>query len=411
MVEIVPARPSHVEEKVRPMTMTALPAADLQSRVNQVRPALEAHGGWNEDNRRLHDGTLAALTDCGALRMRVPTRYGGSEADFRTVGEVVGGIAQADGSAAWTTAVWSMCAWLAGLFPDAVQDEVFADPRALVCGVLSPTATARPDGGDLVIDGRWSFVSGALHSTWQVALALSPTPDGTSMWPVMAMVPTAELTVVDDWHSTGLRGTGSVTTVAENVRVPASRVLPMPLVLEERYASERNAASPVWGVPMMAAGCGSFAGAAVGLARAALNGFLDRLEGRKITYTDYASQREAPVTHLRVAEAAYLVDEAEFHASRLADLLDRSGAAGERWDVRDRVGARAALGRVFRLTENAVDVLARGSGATSLYRDVAMQRIRRDVQALNLHALMHADTNAELYGRTLVGIEPNTAYL
>jgi alkylation response protein AidB-like acyl-CoA dehydrogenase len=393
------------------MTLTAPSAADLLSRVTQVRPAIEARALWVDENRRLHDDTLAALTESGALRMRTPTRYGGAETDFHTFAQVVGEIARADGAAAWTTSAWSMCAWLAGLFPDAAQDEVFADPDVRVCGVLSPTAMAHPDGGDLVIDGQWAFISGALHSQWQVALAMAPTPDGASMWPVMALVPMSDLRIIDDWYSAGLRGTGSVTTVASGVRVPMGRVLPMPLVLQEQYASEINTGSPLWRVPMMANGCGTFAGVAVGLARAALDGFLDRLDGRKITYTDYDSQREAPVTHLRVAEAAYLVDEAEFHANRIADLLDRKGAAGERWHVRERVAARAALGRVFRLVERAVDTLAAGSGGTSLYRDVPIQRIRRDVQALNLHALMHADTNAELYGRTLVGLEPNSSYL
>jgi alkylation response protein AidB-like acyl-CoA dehydrogenase len=391
------------------MTLTA-PLA-VQSRVTQVLPTIEAHAEWADDNRRIHDETLAAITESGALRMRAPARYGGIEADFRTAMDVVSEIARCDGAAGWNTAVWSMCSWLAGLFPDAVQDEVFGDPDVRVCGVLSPTGTARQDGGDLVIDGRWAFVSGALHSRWQVVLAMTAAPDGVSMWPVMAMVPMSDLEIVDDWYSAGLRGTGSVSTVASAVRVPMERVLPMPLVLQEQYATELNAASPLWRAPMMPTGCGSFAGVAIGLAKAAIGGFLDRLGDRKITYTLYESQRAAPVTHLRVAEATYLIDEAQFHALRLADLLDRKSAAGERWDVRERVAARAALGRVFRLTEQAVDTLAAGSGGTSLYSSVPIQRIRRDVQALNLHALMHADTNAELYGRVLVGLEPNSTYL
>jgi len=393
------------------MTLINSSATDLLSRVTHALPTIESHAVWSDENRRLHEDTLAVLADSGALRMRIPTRYGGIEADFRTASDVVGEIAGADGAAGWNTAVWSMCSWLAGLFPDTVQDEVFADGDVRVCGVLSPTAMAHPDGGDLVLDGRWAFVSGALHSQWQVAIAMAPTPDGSSMWPVMAMVPMSDLQIVDDWYSAGLRGTGSVSTVASAVRVPMTRVVPMPLVLSEQYATELNTASALWRVPMIATGCGSFAGVAVGVARAAMAGFHERLGDRKITYTEYESQREAPVTHLRVAEAAYLIDESVFHAHRLASMLDRKGVAGEFWDVRDRVAARAALGRVFRLAQQAVDTLAAGSGGTSLYSSVAIQRIRRDVQALNLHALMHADTNAELYGRVLLGLEPNSAYL
>jgi hypothetical protein len=40
-----------------------------------------------------------------------------------------------------------------------------------------------------------------------------------------------------------------------------------------------------------------------------------------------------------------------------------------------------------------------------------MQRIMRDVQTVSLHALLHPNTNTELYGRVLCGLEPNTVFL
>lgn len=393
------------------MTATAPAAEDLRARIADALPQFAANAAWADENRRLHEETVGLLAETGVLRMRVPARYGGHETSNRDLFETLAHVARGDGAAAWNSAVWSMCSWLTGLFPDSVQDEVFGERDVRICGVLSPTAMARPDGGDLVIDGSWKFISGALHSQWQIVLALAPTPDGASMWPVMALVPMSELRVQHDWFTSGLRGTGSVTTVAESVRVPMVRVLPMPLVLQEQYATEANLSSPVWRAPMMATGSACFVGAATGMAQAALAGFLESVPNRKITYTAYENQAEAPVTHFQAAEASYLVDETEFHGLRLADRLDRKGAAGEPWSLPEKVAARGALGRVFRLAERAVDVVASGSGGSSLYQSVPIQRIRRDVQALNLHALMHPDTNAELYGRALCGLEPNTAYL
>ncbi|MER6103314.1 hypothetical protein ABT115_13545 [Streptomyces sp. NPDC001832] len=46
--------------------------------------------------------------------------------------------------------------------------------------------------------------------------------------------------------------------------------------------------------------------------------------------------------------------------------------------------------------KEAVDILNTASGASSIRRDVPIQRFQRDVQAVNLHALMHPNTNAEL---------------
>ncbi|MUN42841.1 acyl-CoA dehydrogenase, partial [Actinomadura sp. NEAU-AAG5] len=42
---------------------------------------------------------------------------------------------------------------------------------------------------------------------------------------------------------------------------------------------------------------------------------------------------------------------------------------------------------------------------------VSMGQILADVQAVNLHALMNPETNAELHGRILCDQEPNTLYI
>jgi alkylation response protein AidB-like acyl-CoA dehydrogenase len=382
---------------------------DLVRRTAELVPVLRSHAQWGEENRRLHEESLAALTDAGVFKMRVPTRYGGYEADAATFLEVITQLGLGDGSAAWNVAAWSTSAWMAAQFPDHVQDEVFA-AGSRVCGVLSPTAAAVPTADGVVINGRWQFISGAKHSQWQVVLAMAPTPDGSSQWPVMAVVPLSDLAIDDDWYTTGLCGTGSVSTVAQDLFVPQDRVLPLVAVLQEQSASKLNAESPVYRTPLMVTGCATFTGTAIGLAKAAQAAFMDQLD-HKITYTEYASRREAPVTHLKVAEAALQLEEAESHAVRLAALVDAKGAADERWDVSERVKARAYLGRVFHLAGAAATTLSDESGGSSLYSSSPIQRAVRDLHALSVHALMHSTTNAELYGRVLCGLQPNTMYL
>ncbi|MDG4764946.1 acyl-CoA dehydrogenase family protein [Solwaraspora sp. WMMD406] len=383
---------------------------DLVGRAAELVPLLRKHALWHEENRRLHDEVLEAMTASGVLRMRIPHRYGGYESDARTVLDVITELGRGDGSAAWTASVWSISNWLACLFPDEVQDEVFSSPDIRVCGVLTPSAAVEPTAGGFTLNGQWRFVSGALHSQWQAIIAMGPAPDGTQ-WPVMAMVPMADLEIVDDWHTVGLRGTGSVTVVARQVFIPQQRLIPMVAVLSEQYASRINAAHGLYRQPMMATGCTTFTGAAIGLARAGLEEFLTRLPERKISYTSYDSQREAPLTHFQVAESALEVDEAEFHARRLASTVDDKSDTGAPWSVQERASARVSLGRVFQLTAAAVGRLRTASGGTSIYRDVPIQRIDRDLQTLNMHALMHPNTNLELYGRVLCGLEPNTAYI
>ncbi|MGR6975158.1 acyl-CoA dehydrogenase family protein [Streptomyces cynarae] len=384
--------------------------AHLVQRAGALAPLLKKNAAQAEEDRRLQDETIEALAEAGLFKLRVPKRYGGYEVDTRTLVEVAAELGRADGAAAWTTSVYWIPTFMACLFPDSVQDEVFATPDVRICGTLSPSALAAPAEGGIVVNGKWGFVSGARHAHWQEIIAVQPTPDGRHL-PVMALVPMSDLQIVDDWDTSGLRGTGSVSTVAQDVFVPQERVIPLPAILQGQYASELNAANPAYRVPLLPVAAASSVGTALGLARAARDVFFERLPGRTLTYTAYETQAEAPLTHHQVAEATLKIDEAEFHAHRLADLVDAKGLAGEEFTLEERARARADMGAVVRLAKEAVDIFAAASGGSSIYRDVPIQRISRDIQAVSLHALMNPSTNNELYGRVLCGLEPNTLYI
>jgi alkylation response protein AidB-like acyl-CoA dehydrogenase len=240
-------------------------------------------------------------------------------------------------------------------FPDNVQDDVFAADDATVCGTLSPSAMAKPVDGGIVVSGKWGFISGALHSEWQEIIAILVPPDGEP-YPVMALVPLSDLLVVDDWHAVGLKGSGSVSTVARDVFVPRERLMPLPAMLSGDMASEANADSPIYRPPLLPVACATSVGTAIGLARAAREVFFKRLPDRKITYTAYEAQKDAPLTHLQVAEATQKIDQAEWHAQRLAALVDTKGEEGSEWKLEERAQCRGDLGAVCRLAKEAVDI-------------------------------------------------------
>jgi alkylation response protein AidB-like acyl-CoA dehydrogenase len=383
--------------------------ADLVKRAANLVPLLQENALGQEENRRLNEEVVAAMAEAGFFKMRVPIRYGGYESDTGTMREVAAELARGDGAAAWTAAVWWIPTWMAGLFSDQVQSEVFSTPDVRVCGTLSPGGMATPADGGFSVTGKWGFISGAWHSQWQEIIFIAPL--GEVMQPVMALVPMAELEIIDDWHTSGLRGSGSVTTVAREVFVPSERTLPLGAVLQQQYASSANASSAMYSAPMLPVACASSVGTMLGLATAARDAFGERLPSRKITYTNYDKQGDAPLTHLRVAEADMLIEEARFQASRLTDLVDSKSVVAQPWTIAERVLARACLGRACQLGRSAIDLLSSASGGSSIYRDVPIQRIARDAQAITMHALIHPDTNAELYGRVSCGLEPNSLYI
>ncbi|HEU5160187.1 MAG TPA: acyl-CoA dehydrogenase family protein [Streptosporangiaceae bacterium] len=394
------------------MSTVVVPSREeLVQRVSEIAPVLQANAAWSAENRRLHDETVKALTDAGVFRMRIPKRYGGYESDAQTMVEVADKIAQIDGSTAWVVACSWIASWGLGLFPDEVQAEVFADPDVQVCTTIGPgTATAVPVEGGILVNGSWPCISGALSSRWQQVAAILLDPN-SEPYPVMGPVQLSELEVSDDWHTTGFRATGSVATSAKDLFIPQERVLPAPMVVNSQSVSKLNGDVPMYRAPFISVGAAATVGICIGMAKALKDVFFERLPGRKITYTEYPSQAEAPVTHLRVAEAVLKIDEAEFHAQRLAATVDAKCASGEAWDLTERGRCRADEGAAVRLTLEAADIIAQASGGSSAYTKVPIQRIINDLQTYSLHAMMNPDVNAEIYGRILCGQEPNTYYI
>ncbi len=393
------------------MEITQAPPKDeLVRRASELVPLLREKAVWMEENRRIHEDVIDALTGAGILKMRTPVRYGGYESDMGTVVDVVAELGRGDGSTAWTVGVWAITTWVMGLFPDEVQDEVYMTPDVRVSGILSPSAMAVPVDGGYIVNGKWPFNSGAKHSTWNANAALIPTDDGGFV-PIMTAIPIADLEIIDDWYTSGLRGSGSVTTVAKDVFVPKERVLEMIPILEGQHQSKLNANAPIFMAPLMPTACATITAPALGLAMGAKEVFFERLPGRKITYTSYTNQGEAPVTHLEIAEAITKIDEAGFHAHRAAQLIDTKGPAGEPWTVEERARVRLDLGAATQRAKEAIDIVVGASGGSSVYHDVPIQRIQRDVQTLNLHAILHPSTNLELYGRIVCGLDSNTLYI
>ena len=386
------------------MSSTVISSAALVQRAAALVPMLRDRAEAAERARRLPQETFDALSEADVFRMTAPKRYGGYEADFLTQCEVLAEIARGCPSSSWVATILSAMSWLVGTFPDEAQEEIFASRDPRISGVFSPTGTAvRKDGG-FVVSGRWGFNTGGHGSDWTVVNAVLA--EGDMGVPMCVLARSRDLRRLDDWHASGMAATGSSTVVAEDLFVPAYRVMALPDMIEARYPARHNAGNPYFNYPLAAVLSVNAAGMPVGAARGALELFHERLPGRGITYTAYTNKAEAPVTHLQVGQASLTIDSADAHMRLACRELDDH--AGETLSTRARVKARAHVSAATGLARDAVDILFYASGASAIQSHVPIQRFQRDIQALSNHAIMHPQTTVELYGRVLCGLEPNT---
>lgn len=385
-----------------------LEAGPLVARARALFPLVRGNARATEDARRVPDENITALEQAGLLRVSTPRRYGGAEASMRTAITVSGEVARACGSTGWVTALTNMCAWVVGLYPARVQDEIFgANPDARVCAVVAPRATSRKVDGGYVITGRWPWASACLHAQW-AALGF-PVVDaaGQVVDQGFALIPMSDLTIEDTWFSVGMRGTGSNTLVGKDVFVPAHRVMSLTGAIEGAYLTEhkdealyRAAFMPVLVIILV--------GPPLGLARAALDCFGEQMPSRGIIYTSYERQIDAPVTHEQIAEAAMLIDSAHLHAFRAADDIDAMAAAGEYPDLTTRARIRMDCSRAVHYAREAVNVLVSASGGSTFGEHNPLQRIWRDISTASLHGILTHRTNLEMYGRILLGLPQNS---
>lgn len=386
------------------MTMPATTSSTVLERTKALLPQLRDGALANEQARRVLPDMFDALSRAGIFRMTAPKKWGGDEVDFWTQCEVLAEVARACPSASWVSTIFSAMTWLAGMYSDEAQAEIFASGDPRISGVFSPTGTAVRTNGGFVVNGKWGFNTGGQGSDFTVVVAILTEGDGL---PMCMMARTSDLGRLDDWNASGMAGTGSHTVVAKDVFVPAYRAVPLPALVEGKGSPDRhNADNPYFQLPLAPVLIVNGGGTPLGTARGAYDTFMERLPGRPIAYTNYTNRAEAAVTHLQVGEASLVIDSCDAHVRLACALLD--GPKATTLSLVERVAARAHITYATGLARQAVDILFNASGASSIQPHIPIQRFQRDMQALANHAVMHTQTGTELYGRVLCGLAPNT---
>jgi alkylation response protein AidB-like acyl-CoA dehydrogenase len=382
---------------------------ELLARAEALQPLLREHTAAGDADRRLPDEVIARLGEAGLFRMLTPRRLGGCETRLRTVVAVVETLAVADGSAAWLVALWTAHAWMAGLFSELAQQEIFgADPDALIAGRIVRVAGGREaplaervDGG-LRIGGRFAYASGSHHARW--VLLGARTVDETGVADVLiCLAPTSELRVEDTWHTVGLRGTGSNTWIAEDLFVPEHRTISTQAMSDGMVSPSTD--EPMYRLPVMSVATLMLLGPLLGLGEAALRLAKERAPARPLSDTTYHPKSKSVGIQVQVAEAALRLQTARLHAFQIADELDYCAAIGQTVDYTVRARMRAQSGHVAEQVIESINLLVNVHGAESFAQTSPMQRYWRDANIAARHAGLNALVGYEIFGRALLGVE------
>lgn len=320
----------------------------------------------------------------GLWAITVPRAYGGIDVSATTLAQVIRTVSEADPSIGQVPQNHFYVLEVLRATGSEAQKRFFFD-RVLhgerLGNALSETGTRSvaefktrlhptPDGG--VLEGKKFYSSGALYADW--------IPVGANLGDddqVFVFVPRdAEgVTVIDDWSSFGQRGTGSGTTVLDNVRVEPSQIIPYKAAF-----TAPSATGPV----------GQLIHAAVdaGIARAALRDAIAFTRRQTRPWIDSTAERavDDPLSLIQFGDLQIRVDAADALLERAGRQID---AARRSLDA-DSVGrASVAVAEARALTTEAA-ILATNklfelAGTQSTLAEFNLDRHWRNARTHTLH--------------------------
>lgn len=365
-------------------------AASLEALVRQ-------HADESERQRHLHREVAEAFAETGLFRIAAPEDCFGEGADPCTQIETIEVISGFDGSAGWNLMIGiETFGLIAPAFTECM--DLIADPRVIMCSSTAAVGKADKVDGGYRVNGQWQFVSGS-HNSSLFGATVRLHEDGEAiagLASVYAIVEEPDFEILDTWHVGGLCGSGS-----HDVRLTDA------FVTEDRIVAPMGAAenaSPLLHFPLGSRLAYNKVGVALGIARAAIDAFVDLAEGKMPRFTS-ASLRERPHAQRAVAEAEIRLRSCR---SVVFELLEEMwGVVQKRGHIttKERAIFQIACSDAAKGCADAVELVSEAAGTTANQKGHPLERLSRDIRVVRQHITV-ASHHIEDGGRVLLGLEP-----
>lgn len=384
----------------------------LLDAVEHLRPLLEEQAPANEEHLRVSQTAYDAMFDAGLFSMLQPKEHGGLELRPVEAMRVWEAVARIDSAAAWNLVMnqanLAFVAWL----PADGAAEVFRDGPTTVAGVLNPPGTAVRSDGGWRITGRYPFASGCHNAAWVVIPALEmdgdkPKADPATGRPALfaAWLPRDEATILDTWHTMGMRGTGSTDISTEDVFVPDHRTARVGPLSSPAPGFE----GPLFRMWPLTAVLGE-ATVSVGIAAAAVDAVVELCKTKTAAY-NVTPLREQQLPQSLAGKALSRVNAARDTLYRAAeDAYDEIERSGELLSVDAKVRLQLAVCFAAEASAEATRLVNDVAGASSFRTSQPFERHFRDAHVL----LQHASKSSARYGsagRLMFGLDNDWVWL
>ena len=227
-----------------------------------------------DQTRQMSPELLDAIRDAGYFQLLLPSEYGGREMSIPDTMQLLIDLAEIDANVAWLSMVTSTTSSLMGQLEQSTAQRLTQSLRDVHCGSAAPNGKLTPTGDGYTLSGRWQWASASMVGEWfwMGALRLE---EGKKPRLCSAIVPRADITFIDTWHTMGMRGTMSVDIELKEVYVPAEMVVHM-------FPPTKAIANPTYQWPFPGFLAPMVAATALGNAKGAFKELQQQLQGREL---------------------------------------------------------------------------------------------------------------------------------
>jgi alkylation response protein AidB-like acyl-CoA dehydrogenase len=361
-----------------------------------------------ERDRALAPELVEQMRDSGLFHLCLPRSAGGLEASAAELFETLETLGRGDGACGWCAMVASTSSMLGAYLPAEQAEAIFDRGRSIAGGVFAPRGRARRAGDQLLLSGRWPFVSGIGHSDWMFGGCIVEGEQGPELIdggrPDIRLVALARgaVEVIDTWNVSGLCATGSHDVAAEGLTVPASRGVSL-------FADAPREPGALYAFPLFGLLALGIAAVALGIARGSIDALLE-LAGEKRPAPGSRSLAERPTMQVELARSEAALRGARALALEQIALAWEAAEQGGALADELKVGLRLAATHATATAAEVANAMYRAGGGSSIYAESPLQRRFRDANVATQH-MMVAPSSWELSGRLLFGLPTDTSQL
>jgi len=389
-----------------PVPEPDLTPEEMIHRASAMVPVLRERQQECERLGRIPQITNDEFVAAGFYRILQPRRFGGYEFGMPTFARVMMEVSRGCPSSGWVLALTGGHAiMLSAFFSEEAQIDVYgADGEFRGPSRTPPYVIARPVEGGFILNGEWNYVSGcdiATHVFGGINIVSTAGDE-----PRVGIIDRSDFTIVDDWDTIGMRGTGSRRVVVRDAFIPEYRTIPP---MRDAFGSRNAPGRRVHANPVYVAGrlvsvlFEEMAAVAVGIARGALDIYERELCSSRLPMPPYALRSETAEHQRHFGEAWATIQVADATVMHIAEQYMEFA----RQDVEEEIPfsderdleLQLLEQHATRLAGDAVDLMFRTAGTHVAQSSSMLQRYFRDMAVLKTHIAAQTERGAESFGR------------